>query len=172
MPIRYTVTDVAEDTDRDLWQVTYQAPAGEMRHHLFPKATLEWRAAEYGLDDVDEILDIILHEPYAPAEQPEGPVSLLAAPAETAGRPAPRITLYTAESTAQARDAHRQHIASIKTDHVQITAPKGADPLDHIRRNHGITPDGLRAKREQVDTHRWKKLYGGLPVPVEEARNA
>ncbi|MGY0062853.1 hypothetical protein ACWY4P_41010 [Streptomyces sp. LZ34] len=172
MPIHYTIVDVAEDNDRGLWQVTYQGSAGEERHHLFPKATLEWRAAEYGLDDVEEILDIILHEPYAPTEQPEGPMSLLAAPAKTAGRPAPRITLYIAESTAQARDAHRQHIADIKADHVRINSPKGADPLDHIRRRHGITADGLRAKREQVDTHRWKKLYGGLPVPIEEADRA
>ncbi|MDX3230637.1 hypothetical protein [Streptomyces sp. ME19-01-6] len=172
MPIEYTISDVAEDAERDLWQVTYQSKAGEARNHLFPKATLEWRAAEYGLDDVDEILDIILHEPYAPAEQPVTPMSLIDAPARTALRPTPRITLYTAESTAQARDAHRQLIADVKANHVQIAPPKGADPLDHIRRRHGITPDGLRAKSEQVDTHRWKTLYGGLPVPVEEASNA
>ncbi|MEU1787121.1 hypothetical protein ABZ553_14850 [Streptomyces sparsogenes] len=170
MTIQYTVTDVAEDTTRALWQVTYQDSSGEVRHHIFPKTTLEWRAAEYGLDDVDEILDIILHEPHAPAEQQGAPVSLLAAPA-TADRPRPRITLYTAESTAQARDAHRQRIADIKVN-VRITPPKGADPLDHIRRNHGITADGLRAKREQVDTHRWKTLHGGLPMPAEEAPNA
>lgn len=172
MPIEYTISDVAEDTERGLWQVTYKSPAGEARHHTFPKTTLEWRAAEYGLDDVDEILDIILHEPYVPTEQPAAPVSLIAAQAKPGTQAAARITLYTAESTAQARDAHRQLIAEVKASHVRVSPPKGADPLDHIRRRHGITPDGLRARREQVDTHRWKKLYGGLPVPVEEAPSA
>lgn len=172
MPIEYTISDVAEDAERNLWQITYQNKAGEVRNHLFPKATLEWRAAEYGLDDVDEILDIILHEPYAPPEQSAAPLSLLAAPAKTVSRPTPRITLYTAESTAQARDAHRQRIADVKTNDARISPPKGADPLDHIRRNHGITPDGLRAKREQVDTHRWKRLYGGLPVTDMEVHDA
>lgn len=172
MPIEYTISDVAEDAERGLWQITYQSKAGEVRNHLFPKATLEWRAAEYELDDVDEILDIIIHEPYVPAEQPAAPVSLIAAQAKPGAQAAARITLYTAESAAQARDAHRQLIANVKANHVLITPPKGADPLDHIRRRHGITPDGLRAKREQVDTHRWKKLYGGLPVTDREVSDA
>ncbi|MEU7240332.1 hypothetical protein [Streptomyces sparsogenes] len=171
MLIQYTVTDVAEDADRGLWQVTYTAPSGEVRHHLFPKATLEWRAAEYGLDDVDEILDIVLHEPHAPAEESPALPSLLATEPKRV-QLVPRVTLYTAESTAQARHAHRQQIADVKANHVRISPPKGVDPLDHIRRNHGITADGLRAKREQVDTHRWKKLYGSLPVPIEETSGA
>ncbi|MBO0654235.1 hypothetical protein J1792_16080 [Streptomyces triculaminicus] len=172
MTIKYTVIDVAEDTQRELWQVTYETADGQRHAHHFPKATLEWRAAEYGLDDPAEILEVILHEPHVPREPAGAPVSLTSTTARAVAAK-PRVTLYTATTTGQARDAHRELISQVKAEHVRIEAPaKGPDPLDVIRARHGITPEGRRAKAMAVDINRWKHLYGGLPVPIEEVPRA
>lgn len=148
------------------WLVHKIASDGAGHGHAFPPETLEWRAAEYGLTDVDEILDIILHEPYLP-DEPDRDDAALRAGLVTSTRPdAEPVTLFNAASTADALAAHRLRIAEAKRVTAQVQPPaKGKDPLDTIRAAHGITPAGLRAKREAVDIHRWGLLYGGLPVP-------
>ncbi len=172
MAIKYTVIDVAEDAQRELWQVTYDTGDGTHAHQ-FPKSTLEWRAAEYGLDDPAEILDIILHEPYVPPEPSPAPVSVTSPPVRAAQPEKARVTLYTTTTTEQARAAHRKLIGQVKAERVRIEPPAtGPDPLDVIRTRHGITAEGRRAKAAAVDIHRWKHLYGGLPLPTEEVPHA
>ena len=148
------------------WVVHKIASDGSGHGHAFPTETLEWRAAEYGLTDVDEILDIILHEPYLP-DEPDRDDAAARAGLVTSTRPgAAPITLYNAASTADALAAHRLRIGEVKQTRARVVAPRGKDPLDEIRRAPGIVPDRLRAKREAVDTHRWQLLYGALPVPL------
>ncbi|MFE9064940.1 hypothetical protein [Streptomyces violaceusniger] len=192
MPVEYTITGVAEDAERDLWHVTYQNTAGELRHHVFPKNTLEWRAAEYGIDpgDVDTLLDIVLHEPHAP--HPDDRLSADDDPAVAAGlfSPAPAsrgtvragdpvpTTLYTAETVEQAREAHLLRIQHTKANRVRISAPKGRkDPFDAIRQR-GIDPERVAAMRDHVDRTR-RRLRGeqlsdrvGLPIDPGIARRA
>ncbi|WP_338932893.1 hypothetical protein WEB32_31625 [Streptomyces netropsis] len=87
--------------------------------------------------------------------------------------PGGHLRSSSATSTAEARQAHRELIGRTKADYARVEPPaKGPDPLDIIRVRHGISPEGRRAKAEAVDTHRWKQLYGGLPVPVEEVPHA
>jgi hypothetical protein len=149
------------------WLVHKVAPNGGGHGHAFPPETLAWRAAEYGLDDVDEILDIILHEPYLP-DEPDRDDAALRAGLVTSTRPdAEPITLFNAASTAEALAAHRLRIADVKETRAHVRPPgKGKDPLDAIRRAHGITAAGVRLKAELVDVHRWQLVYGGLPVPL------
>lgn len=161
--MEYTITDVGEDPDRDLWYVQYEDPEGTGHTHVFPKSTLEWRAAEYGLTDPAEILDVILHEPHIPDPTPRSGFRSLTNPVKRAAVAPEPVTLYTATSTSDARDAHLERIEATKTAKVCVTNPP-SDPLAVIREAHGITADGLRAKREVVDTSRWCHLYGGLPV--------
>jgi len=150
------------------WSVVTLRPDGHRWQHTFPSGVFEWRAAEYGLTDPAEILDVILHEPYQETDAPTLPPSVKARPvkapvaAKAQDRHGP--TLQQATSTTSARDAHRSRIASVKTDRVRVTDPDGL--LPHIYRNHGMDPDRVRAKREAVDVHRWIRLYGALPVPV------
>lgn len=56
--VLYIVEDVPETPEETVWATQ----AG----HCFPKDTLEWRAAEYGIDpaDTDALLDIVLAEPF------------------------------------------------------------------------------------------------------------
>lgn len=38
--------------------------------HVMPVDIFEWRSAEYGIDDLDELIDIVLHEPYLESFNP------------------------------------------------------------------------------------------------------
>jgi hypothetical protein len=150
------------------WSVITLRPGGVRWQHTFPQAAFEWRAAEYGLTDPAEILDVLLHEPYQDTTPPALPPSVKAANATRAAAKADPHgpTLHEAPSTSAARDAHRSRIAAVKAQSVWITDPDGL--LPHIHQNHGMDPERVRAKREAVDIHRWTKLYGGLPVTVPD----
>jgi hypothetical protein len=147
------------------WVVHHIDQDGSGGSYVFPKETLEWRAAEYGLTDVDEILDMILHEFHLP-DEPDRDDAAARAGMVTSNRPdAVPITLFNAASTTDALAAHRLRIADAKKARVIVTAPaQGENPLDVIRAAHGITTAGVRAKREAVDIHRWQLVYGDLPV--------
>lgn len=56
-----------------LWGLAMVRPDGESMLGMMPHSTLEWRAAEYCIDpdDIDTILDVILHEPWIP--RPDDP---------------------------------------------------------------------------------------------------
>jgi hypothetical protein len=155
------------------WAVHHIDQDGNGGGYVFPQDTLEWRAAEYGLTDIDEILDIVLHEfhlPNAPDRDDAAARFGLVTSTEPDAEP---ITLFNATSTADALTAHRLRIADTKQTRARIDAPaKGRNPLDVIRARHGITTHGLRAKRETVDIHRWGLLYGALPIPTLEAPRA
>jgi hypothetical protein len=147
------------------WVVHRVDQDGNGSGHVFPKVALEWRAAEYGLTDVAEILDIVLHEPHLP-DEPDKDDAATRAGLVTSNRPdAEPITLFNARSSADALAAHRLRIADAKQTRARVQPPtNGKDPLDVIRAAHGITDAGLRAKREAVDVHRWQLVYGDLPV--------
>lgn len=147
------------------WVVHQVDQDGAGRSHVFAKDVLEWRAAEYGLTDVDELLDIVLHEPHQPDFPDRDDAAARVGLVTSTGRDAEPITLMNAPSTADALAALRLRIAEAKrvTAHVRPPA-KGKDPLDIIRTQHGITTAGVREKRMAVDVHRWGLVYGGLPV--------
>lgn len=166
-PRIHTVDFVTERLNRGVprWVVHRIDQDGNGGSYVFPKETMEWRAAEYGLDDVDEILDVILHEFHLP-DEPDRDDAAARAGLVTSNLPdAEPITLFNAASTADALAAHRLRIADTKKVRAVVQAPaKGKNPLDVIRAAHGITAAGLRAKREAVDMHRWRLVYGDLPV--------
>ncbi|MFE8961736.1 hypothetical protein [Streptomyces iakyrus] len=142
-----------------IWLVSMRKPDGSIHAHAFPPSTIEWRMAEYGLDTVDEALDIILHEPWAadptdPILGRQDPAMKAGMTVQRAGAAAEPIRLHNAPTIADAREAHRLRIADAKT-RIRITPPKGKqDPLDLIRQQHGVTSEGLRQKAAFVDSVR------------------
>lgn len=174
MAEEYEIVDVGEmhpDPDHPCFYVTKRKADGALHGHVFPKATLEWRAAEYGLDDPAEILDVILHERHRPRVDHDDRVSLVN-PAKKAAKAADEpVTLWTATSTAEAREAHRKAIADIKTM-TRVIDPSGY--LIHILVRCDLNADRIREKAEKVDVTRWRKQHGGLPVEPtpEEATRA
>jgi len=175
MAEEYEIVDVGEmlpNPEHPCWYVTKRKADGTLHGHVFPKATLEWRAAEYGLDDPAEILDVILHEGHRPRAAGDDRVSLVNPPKQAARAEAEEpVTLWTATSTGEAREAHRATIAAIKTK-IRVVDPAGH--LAHILSRHGMDPDRIREKAQRVDTTRWIKQHGGLPVQptTEEATRA
>ncbi|MET8826107.1 hypothetical protein ABZX40_13625 [Streptomyces sp. NPDC004610] len=135
----------------DCWHVVTRAADGHGVTHLFPKETLEWRAAEFGIDpdDVDTLLDLVLHEAFIDDAADGPPVAVMAA-----------------RSTAEARQAQADRIdAVVKAARETIIFDRAkTSPLDVIRQRPGTSVAGFRAKREMADVGRWRRLYGGLPV--------
>lgn len=174
MADEWTPIEVTEFTARSgapCWKVQYLRPDGNAYWHVFPHATLEWRMAEYQLDNVDEALDMILHEPHA-----SDPMDPLLARDDSAVRrgmvtrtPGPVLDydatrLHNADTIDDAREAHRIRIADAKESRVRIVPPTSEpDPLDMIRQRHGCTQDGIRAKTELVDQAR--RAYRGETAP-------
>lgn len=154
-----------------IWMVSMRKPDGSIHCHTFPPSAIEWRMAEYGLTDVDEALDVILHEPYLPDGRGRDDAAVRVGLVTSTRPDAEAITLFNAASTADARAAHLARIADVKAARVRVAASgKGADPLDTVRRNHRVTPTGIREKRELVDVARWQAVYGALPVALSPDR--
>lgn len=175
MADEYEIVDVGEmlpNPEHPCWYVTKRKADGTLHGHVFPKATLEWRAAEYGLTDPAEILDVILHEGHRPRRAADDRVSLVN-PVKKAAKAADEepVDLWTAKSTAEAREAHRKTIADIKAKK-KVVDPSGC--LIHILVRCDLDADRIREKAEKVDVTRWIKQHGGLPVePIpEEATRA
>ena len=158
-----------------IWMVAMGKPDGSIHAHAFPPSIIEWRMAEYGLDTVDEALDIVLHEPWT-----TNPLDALTRRDDAALRQGmvvrvpgqvvdyEPIRLHNADSIDDARTAHRIRIADAKT-RVHVQPPKGKpDPLDTIRARHGVTDDGLRAKALLVEDAR-RSVRGEPAVRVPSA---
>ncbi len=169
-PREYIVQTVGEywpNPDNPCWYVDMLKPDGTLHRHVFPKMTLENLAAEYGIDPtaVDDLLDIAMHQPFAPnPDDPDGEDPAAAAgmlsPALVSrgttrkGDPVP-TTLYTAADTAAAREAHRIRIEHTKAHRVRVVPPKaGRDPLNTIRQAHGIDPARVAVKARMVEERR------------------
>jgi hypothetical protein len=105
--------------------------------HIFPYDTLEWRAAEYGIDpsDVDTLLDVVLAEPYlSPEDWSTGP------------------SLYGEDDhdMAEVRQAHLSRCARVKLANRISTRGTSADPLTLIRETHQMDADAVEIKRQLV----------------------
>ncbi|MFB6776484.1 hypothetical protein ACFCX0_03425 [Streptomyces sp. NPDC056352] len=146
------------------WEVAFVKPDGNGHKVLMPQNILEWRAAEYGIDptDTETLLDIVLHEPHLPVEEPgeDEPQAMR----YTDGGP----TLWEADSTTKARDAHLARVAACPV-RIDLTGTE----LDPVRESHSPDMDRVETMRETVDVQRWIGLYGALPItPTEEDVNA
>lgn len=132
------------------WRVEVKELATNRQYvHIFPKGTLEWRAAEYGVDveDHDTLLSMILHEPHLEQALP-GFVN------------AGEVDLWGADNTPQVRKAHLKKIK----DHPVNIPIKGVKHLDVIRKTP-LRGEEVKAKAQLIDEQRWFGKYGGFPLP-------
>ncbi|PRX66095.1 hypothetical protein B0I32_106231 [Nonomuraea fuscirosea] len=163
-----------------LWGVAVVKENGSRFLKTFPHSTLEWRAAEYGIDpdDKDTLLDVILHESYIPRE--DDPLALMDPTsarviAVTQGMP----TCWTPGVSDETRlEAHLTRIAAVKKYRIRIepasvddrqsalafigsrrVAP--SDPLDPIRAAQ-LDPIRVEARRLAVS---WARSTGSAREP-------
>lgn len=160
-----------------LWGVAVVKEDDSRFLKTFPHSTLEWRSAEYGVDheDVDTLLDIILHESYIPRE--DDPLALMDPAssrilAATRGTP---VCWTPGVSDKDRLDAHLNRIAAVKKYRVRLepasvddrqgaltyvgsrrVAP--ADPLDPIRAAQ-LDPIRVESRRLAVE---WARSTGGM----------
>ncbi|MFI1166572.1 hypothetical protein ACH4UM_23950 [Streptomyces sp. NPDC020801] len=156
------------NANMECWAILMTRPDGTGHAYVFPKFTLEQRAAEYGFDptDIDTLLDVVLHEQFV--HSPGGPDTEDAAARQ--GMLSPALTpsgiarkgqmvptdLFNAPTIADARAAHLARVTDAKQNRgrVQPSAKGRPDPLDRIRAEHGITPEGVAARARVVDLQR------------------
>lgn len=109
-------------------------------HHKFPVDTLEWRAAEYGIDpaDLDTLLDIVIHEPFL-------------------GDPdRPDLALHEAPTVEEARAYHLERIKKIKDKSKKVKASK-ADPVrEQVKELAVMNPEAIKIKEKMVGKIRSK----------------
>lgn len=154
-----TGPDLYQEIPSRTWRLEFDRPDALRHLYVFPRSTFEWRIAEYGFDrdDVDGILDVILHEQFVDM----GDEYLFDLP-----------TLVTARHQQEAREAHLERIRLTKL-HKHIVVPHDdkyrPHPHDIIRKDHGITTAGIAEKKWKlipVLPHRDKVKY----VPRYEER--
>lgn len=127
-PASYTITAADKVTARgaDFFRITFRRDDSLLHGYFFPVETLTCRAAELGLDvdaDTEQLLDIVLHEPFINGEAPP---------------------------QARGQHPHLARIADAKTRvTIRLDPTLAADPLDVIRR-HRIPPEQVRAIHDQV----------------------
>lgn len=105
---------------------------------VFPEDTLEWRAAEYGIDpnDTATLLDIVLTEPFlTPEDWANGP------------------TLYDADTIDDARTAHIARCAAVKLRHRISTREKNS-PVSRVRDESPMNPEAIALKTQYVAQRR------------------
>ena len=144
----------------DTWEIHTQKDNGAKHLILMPKAALDFRAAEYGIDptDVDQLLDILLHERLIPTQEDEKFSPELKAAA-----------LPWLFETTNTDDARKYHLQRIRKAKVQFQI-KGNKVLDPIRRGHIPDKKLIGQAAQQVDLVRWFNNYGDLPpIPARAA---
>lgn len=107
--------------------------------HRFPAETMEWRAAEYGIDptDVETLLGIVMVEPWLTPDDWAAGSQLYDGTADVA----------TAQKDHLKRCAAAKKRTNITT---RPATPKAAHPLDPIRADHGIDLEVVALKTEHV----------------------
>lgn len=134
------------EVQEDRFLVQYTVDGGDNRGHVFPADTLEWRAAEYGLDpqDRETLLEIVLYEPFLDSHSIDDPKHL-----------------FNAATIKEARDHHLGRIADLKAQHT-ISDPDGH--LKKVTDNALMHPVALDLKRDLVTraraARRVRKLGG------------
>lgn len=121
-----------------LWRVTEVHSGDKTFQHFFPSDTMEWRAAEYGLDlnDFETLLDIVLAEPY------------LDNPPERLGQPA---ELFSADTVEEARGIYLPRIQAAKNRNGLRSRPSSVeDPRRIIREGSPMDPEVIAYKAEYV----------------------
>lgn len=148
--MRITIDNVEQHDGR--WHVaqTHTLDDGTASQHLhvFPVDTLEWRAAEYGIDpkDTATLLDIVLAEPHLTEQD-----------WSTGHR------LHSAPDIDTARRDHLARVAAVKLRHRISTGGTG-NPLARIEQESPLHPEVIAVKAEHVAQARRQVQQAAQPA--------
>jgi hypothetical protein len=138
MRVQHTDATIVTESGQQMWAVdgTRATDDGTTQRfrHLFPLETLEWRAAEYGIDPADTatLLDVVLAEPYLSEED------------WNTGH-----QLHDAPDIATARRDHLARCARAKLRH-RLTTRTAGHPCRRVADESPLHPEALELKRQLV----------------------
>jgi len=155
--MRVQIDQVATDTTsgQPLWivdGVQHHDDGTSIRlRHVFPLDTLEWRAAEYGIDPADTatLLDIVLAEPYLTKED------------WAAGH-----QLHDAPDIATARRDHLERCAAAKWRH-RISSRTKTGPCRRILDESPMHPEAIELKQQLVAQARAARAAARVAKPQD-----
>ncbi|WP_336214367.1 hypothetical protein [Nonomuraea sp. LPB2021202275-12-8] len=163
----------SHDGAEPMWGISRVRPDGAPHIHIIPHSTFEWRCAEYGVpvDDMDTLLDIVLHEPWIPNPH-DALATLRPGAAEVLQETHSLPTCWTpGVPDADRLAAHLARIESVKThrvamvpenrmfrqgvvDFVGLNVTVPADPLEPVKTLTRLDPARVAARRQTVDYYR------------------
>ncbi|MET7334383.1 hypothetical protein [Nonomuraea sp. NPDC005650] len=170
------------DGAEPMWGIVCVRPDAVAHMLIIPHSTWEWRAAEYAVDpdDLDTLLDVVLHEPWIPA--PDDPLArtdptVVQVLQATHGLP----TCWTpGVSDADRLAAHLARVQAVKTYRasleperqqfrqdvlayvgLDVTAPP--DPLEPVKAMTRLDPARVQARRLAVDWYRSNQDVPTMP---------
>jgi hypothetical protein len=160
-----------DDVDRqgDIWHVAVSITDGDTTTrllHAFPVDSMEWRAAEYGIDDPATLLDIVLIEPHLTEEERQTGHQL---------HGAPDIPTARADHIARCARAKLRLRVSSRAKGSSLQRVRDESPMDHevidVKRSHVEQVRAqLRAVRAPIatlsGTERAARLRRQLLAPV------
>jgi hypothetical protein len=138
MRITFAAVEAFQISGQPAWRVTgtRTEDGGTVvpYHHVLPVDTMEWRAAEYGIDPTDTatLLDMVLAEPHlTPEDMARG------------------YRLHDAPDVATARRDHLARCAVVKLRH-RISTRAAGTALERIRSESPMDPEVIAVKAEHV----------------------
>lgn len=126
-----TLNILAVDYDGERFAVLRSHDGQPPIPHVFPADTLEWRAAEYGIDpsDTDMLLRVVLYEPLIDHRHDDP------------------LHLYQAPTVEAAREHHLTRVGAAMAAHPLVDA---GDALAVVHRHAPMHPGALAVKRQHV----------------------
>lgn len=114
--------------------------------HSFDAETLEWRAAEYGIEDLDELVEIVLLEPFI-----EDVKCLHVSSEEALSTTRARVAELKLKMLSQTKmkASVRNTLVTAGVDQVYVDAVAN-NPFQVIKDNSFVTPETLKLKRAHV----------------------
>lgn len=145
------VFDAENDRVEVVKEITEDDGSTNLNLHTFHPETLEWRAAEYGIDDMEELFDLVLHEPFIEDVLP------LQLPLEVA-RSLSRTRVSQAKSKLASTKARSSadHKARLRTAGVDAKYISAADvtPMDAIKLYCPFDQEVIDVKRAHIEKAR------------------
>lgn len=132
-------------------EITNDDDSVELNLHVFPESCLEWKAAEYNIDAVDDVIDVILFEPF------EDPVDHMSMSAEEARTKHLSKVLQRKQALGSDKKANQVSARAKLTDagvHDKYVAATANDPYEVIRTHAPFDAKAIAARRLAVHKSR------------------
>lgn len=152
MDITVHHADLIDQGGQRCWLLGLEVDRGDgpqMLAYLLPEDTLEWRAAELGIDPDDRtaLLDIVLHEPFLPADAPD--VEPPADQAEARARHLAKVRAVRGKGRVRGATGDSPYKPAARR--ADVLADSGTeDPLVVLRREMPVDPEFVAVKAEHV----------------------